>query len=419
MSGGLITGCSSGRTFVNNHATGAFLDAAVTVRAGSNTITFSGDATIRDNQAKKNDGAFTAFYPGGDVHSMSATSYVVKKDFTGSIGYAYYTSVSGASATPVATAGEGWQVGDVIPGFIDAHSHADYAVFTDPHRLHVLRMGVTTEIAGQCGTTISPYRDTMSKDAYKQFTDKMGRVFYSFADQLEAMEKELELGTNLHIFCGHSPVRGNVLGLEDRLATDEEIGQMQLLVYEAVKQGAAGFSTGLSYIPGIYCDTHELVELAKAAGCRISIDMASYNVVESNHAFLHDIVENYVDIVFANETEAKAFTGKEPREALDEIALKCDIAIVKVGKDGSMVKRGEEYHFIQAWPAKPIDATGAGDTYAAGFIYAHSLGMPLKVCGEIGSIIAAKVVEVIGTKIDIPRWKEAKKEIRELIAANS
>ena len=57
--------------------------------------------------------------------------------------------------------------------------------------------------------------------------------------------------------------------------------------------------------------------------------------------------------------------------------------------------------------------------YAAGFIYAHSLGMPLKVCGEIGSIIAAKVVEVVGTKIDIPRWKAAKQEIRELIAANS
>ena len=59
------------------------------------------------------------------------------------------------------------------------------------------------------------------------------------------------------------------------------------------------------------------VELAKEAGCLISIDMASYNVVESNDAFLHDIVENYVDIVFANETEAKAFTKMEPREALD------------------------------------------------------------------------------------------------------
>ena len=161
------------------------------------------------------------------------------------------------------------------------------------------------------------------------------------------------------------------------------------------------------------------VELAKAAGCKISIDMASYNVVESNFAFLHDIVENYVDIVFANETEARAFTGKEPREALDDIASKCEIAIVKVGKDGSMVKSGDEYHFIEAWPAQPVDATGAGDTYAAGFIYAYSLGMPLKVCGEVGSIIAAKVVEVIGTKIDIPRWKAAKKEIRELISANT
>ncbi len=161
------------------------------------------------------------------------------------------------------------------------------------------------------------------------------------------------------------------------------------------------------------------VELAKSAGCIISLDMASYNVVESNEAFLHDIVDHYVDIVFANESEARSFTRMSPREALDEISRHCSIAVVKVGKDGSMVKSGDEYHYIEAWPADTIDATGAGDTYAAGFLYAHSLGMPLRVCGEVGSIIAAKVVEVIGTKIDIPRWKAAKAEIRELIAANS
>ena len=83
-----------------------------------------------------------------------------------------------------------------------------------------------------------------------------------------------------------------------------------------------------------------------------------------------------------------------------------------------MVKSGDEYHYIVAWPATALDATGAGDTYAAGFLYAHSLGMPLRVCGEVGSIIAAKVVEVIGTKIDISRWKAAKKEIRDLIKVN-
>ncbi len=160
------------------------------------------------------------------------------------------------------------------------------------------------------------------------------------------------------------------------------------------------------------------VQMAREAGCIISIDMASYNVVESNEAFLHNLVDDYVDIVFANETEARSFTKLEPKEAVAELSKRCQIAIVKVGKDGSMVQQGDEYHYIPAWPAATIDATGAGDTYAAGFLYAHSLGMPLKVCGEVGSIIAAKVVEVIGTKIDVPRWKAAKQEIRELIAAN-
>ena len=162
------------------------------------------------------------------------------------------------------------------------------------------------------------------------------------------------------------------------------------------------------------------VQMAKEAGCIISLDMASYNVVESNGAFLHDIVEKYVDIVFANESESKAFTKiPDPREAMREISKLCSIAVVKVGKDGSWIRSGEEEHFIPIWPADPVDATGAGDTYAAGFLYAHSLGMPLKVCGEVGSIIAAKVVEVIGSKIDIPRWREAKKEINALIARNS
>jgi sugar/nucleoside kinase (ribokinase family) len=156
------------------------------------------------------------------------------------------------------------------------------------------------------------------------------------------------------------------------------------------------------------------LELARAQGMVISIDMASYNVVESNYAFLHDIIKNYVDIVFANETEAQVFTNKEPREALDQLAKICDTAIVKIGKDGSMVKRGDEYHYIEAWPADTIDATGAGDTYAAGFLFAHAHGLSLKDCGEVGSIVAAKVVEVIGPKIDIPRWKLAKQQIRDL-----
>ena len=174
------------------------------------------------------------------------------------------------------------------------------------------------------------------------------------------------------------------------------------------------------HIEGYLVQNQELiaraVQMAKAAGCIISIDMASYNVVESNCAFLHNLVEKYVDIVFANESESKAFTKlDDPREALAELSGICKIAVVKVGKDGSWARSGEQEFFIPAWPAVPVDGTGAGDTYAAGFLYAHSLGLPLKECAEVGSIIAAKVVEVVGTKIDIPRWRVAKEEIKQLI----
>ncbi|MBR6184198.1 MAG: adenosine kinase [Bacteroidales bacterium] len=176
------------------------------------------------------------------------------------------------------------------------------------------------------------------------------------------------------------------------------------------------------HIEGYLVQNQDLVRravgLAREAGCIISLDLASYNVVESNLAFLHDIVEKYVDIVFANETEARAFTGlADPQAALGKLAEICRTAVVKVGKDGSWVQRGEESYCIKPWPADPVDATGAGDTYAAGFLYADSLGLPLKACGEVGSIIAAKVVEVVGTKIDIPRWRVAKQEIRELTAS--
>lgn len=157
------------------------------------------------------------------------------------------------------------------------------------------------------------------------------------------------------------------------------------------------------------------VEIGREKGMQISMDLASYNVVESNLAFLHDIVRNYVDIVFANESEALAFTGLAPREAVDQIAGMCRIAIVKEGKEGSLIKSGDEFHFVDVAPGVPRDGTGAGDVYAAGFLYALSMGQPLDVCGKVGSIIAAKVIEVIGSKIDIPRWKAAKAEIRALM----
>ena len=92
------------------------------------------------------------------------------------------------------------------------------------------------------------------------------------------------------------------------------------------------------HIEGYLVQNHELirtaVKMAKESGLMVSVDLASYNVVETNLDFLNEIVTNYVDIVFANEEEAKAFTGNEPETALNIIAELCQIAIVKVGKEG-------------------------------------------------------------------------------------
>lgn len=183
------------------------------------------------------------------------------------------------------------------PGFIDAHSHADYALNTDPHRLHVLRMGVTTEIAGQCGMTVSPFLDTMPQDAYKQFTAKMGRVYHNFSEQLKAIA-EMEIGPNQHYFCGHNVVRGNVMGLQDRLATEEEIQAMYQLIKQEVQLGTAGLTTGLSYIPGIYSNSHELIEVTKAAAEAGGI-YSTHSRSESMGLF--DSVQECIDIArYAN-----------------------------------------------------------------------------------------------------------------------
>jgi sugar/nucleoside kinase (ribokinase family) len=156
------------------------------------------------------------------------------------------------------------------------------------------------------------------------------------------------------------------------------------------------------------------VKVAKQEGLIVTLDLASFNVVEANLTFLRDITSKYVDIVFANEEEAKAFTGKSPEDALDEIAGMCKIAVVKVGKNGSFIKSGSQKVQVAAIPAKVIDTTGAGDLYAAGFLYGYANGYSLEKCGKIGAILAGNVIEVIGAKISSQKWSEIIEDINKI-----
>ena len=157
------------------------------------------------------------------------------------------------------------------------------------------------------------------------------------------------------------------------------------------------------------------MQLAKENGLRISLDLASFNVVEANLDFLKELIKTSVDIVFANEEEAKSFTGKEPLEALHDIAQLCEIAIVKVGKEGSYIQRGSEIVNVESIVAKAIDTTGAGDSYAAGFFYGLTHDCDLATCGKIAAYISGKTVEVMGANLPDAQWPGLNEEIRKIM----
>jgi sugar/nucleoside kinase (ribokinase family) len=169
------------------------------------------------------------------------------------------------------------------------------------------------------------------------------------------------------------------------------------------------------YIEGYLVQNRELIEtavkIAKEHNIKVCLDLASFNVVEQNLEFLKDIVLNYVDIVFANEEEAKAFTGKAPEEAVNIIARMCDIAVVKTGAKGSLVMQGDTLYRIEPIQCVSADTTGAGDAYSAGFIYGLSNELSLDKCGAIGSLLAGRVIEVIGAKMNEAVWNKIKADI--------
>jgi len=175
---------------------------------------------------------------------------------------------------------------------------------------------------------------------------------------------------------------------------------------------------GILHIEGYLVQNRALIEaamrIAKENGLLVSIDMASFNIVAANLDFLHEMIKKYVDIVFANEDEAFALTGKSPEEALTEIAGMCKIAVVKIGEHGSLIQSGERVIRIKAISAKSIDTTGAGDIYASGFLYALSENLDLEVAGKIGSLLAGNVVEVMGAKIPEETWNKLLPEIENL-----
>lgn len=171
----------------------------------------------------------------------------------------------------------------------------------------------------------------------------------------------------------------------------------------------------LFHIEGYQLVDRDLViralKLAKAKNVKISLDLANVEIVRRNKEFIQDILEKYVDIVFCNEREARILTNASANESCDQLAKLCEVAVVTMGERGSWARCGEKKEFMEALSVSVIDTTGAGNLYAAGFLYGYLNGAPLKKCAWLGALTSSYVVKRIGAEIPDSVWEEIRERI--------
>lgn len=145
---------------------------------------------------------------------------------------------------------------------------------------------------------------------------------------------------------------------------------------------------------------------ARRAGACVSLDLASFTVVEDSFDMLGEMVAKYVDILIANEDEARAFTGHDDEmKAVEALSEKADLAVLKIGSRGSMVAfEGQVTRIEPLGTGSAVDTTGAGDLWAAGFLYGIVSGFSLEKSGQIGSACGYEVCQVVGAGIPAEGW---------------
>ncbi len=148
-----------------------------------------------------------------------------------------------------------------------------------------------------------------------------------------------------------------------------------------------------------------VLDLARRAKAQVSLDLASFEVVGACREFIDELfARRLIDIAIANEDEAKAYTGLGESESLEILAEKAPLAVVKVGKDGAHLAQGKERLHVGAHRVEALDTTGAGDLWAAGFLYGLNHGLSLENSAKLGSKIGSEVVQVLGAVIPDAGW---------------
>jgi sugar/nucleoside kinase (ribokinase family) len=145
---------------------------------------------------------------------------------------------------------------------------------------------------------------------------------------------------------------------------------------------------------------HEAAKIAKGAGTTVALTLSDPFCVERHRQSFHDFIKSGVDLLFANERELLTLyeTG-DLAEACTRLRADCALAAVTRGEKGSIICTPERIVEIEAEPvARVVDTTGAGDLYAAGFLFGLARSLDLRICGRLASIAAAEIISHIGPR---------------------
>ncbi len=143
-------------------------------------------------------------------------------------------------------------------------------------------------------------------------------------------------------------------------------------------------------------------QIAHDAGHRVSLTLSDPFCVERHRADFLALVDSHVDILFANEDEIISLYETETFEqAAKQVVDKCELAVLTRSEKGSVVLSGADTVEVPAQPVQVVDSTGAGDQYAAGFLYGFTQGMDLRTCATLGTLAASEVITHMGPRPDM------------------
>ncbi len=183
---------------------------------------------------------------------------------------------------------------------------------------------------------------------------------------------------------------------------------------EAVERSRWLHITGYLFTGGEMANAaYAALDSALHAGTKVSFDLGDAFVIDHFRDAVEKVIDKYCDVVFLNEEEARALGGGDAMESFHDLATRVDTVVLKLGKRGSIIKRDGKLFPIEAVLVDAIDTTGAGDSYAGGFLYGLSQHWPVDACGHLASAVAALTVSQLGGVI---RDAQALAEVRGRVA---